>query len=119
MSDGGPEKRKFQRIDTQVKVILTLPGQIQGSKFINRTVSRNMSRNGVLVSSAVPLDLGSFVLARFEIPGEPNPVEIFAKVVRVAALAGNRYDIGLFFTGFTPEAIDTVRRYLIDEGTKT
>ena len=117
MSGGGIEKRKFQRIDTQVKVMLTLPGQIQGSKFINRTVSRNMSRSGVLVTSAVPLDLGSFVLARFEIPQELKPIEIFAKVVRVSDLPNNRYEIGLHFTGFTPEAIEAIRKYLIDEGT--
>jgi hypothetical protein len=118
MADGGIEKRKFQRIDAQVKVTLTIPGQVEGSRFFNRTVSKNISRSGVLVSSVVPLDLGSFVLARFEMPNEPKPVEIFAKVVRVVMLGEHRHDIGLHFTGFTPEAIETIRKYLTDESAK-
>jgi Tfp pilus assembly protein PilZ len=109
------EKRRFQRLDTRVQVILTYPDKKDGTRMMRESVSRNLSRSGILITNSKAIDLGTFIIAKFTLPNEPEPIEIFAKVVRVEEVGKDRYDIGITFTSFTKEAMEQLKKFLLKE----
>ena len=92
------ERRKYERIDARVKVELT-PYQPGGSQAVTRNAeSRNISTGGLLVSIDSPLEISSYVRARFTMPESSAQKEIIAKVVRVDEVESMlEYNIGLEF----------------------
>jgi c-di-GMP-binding flagellar brake protein YcgR len=91
------ERRQYKRLDAKVDVELTQFDQARGKEITRDTESQNVSVGGLLISSDWPLEISSYVRARFVL-GEDVQKDIVAKVVRVDEVEPlSRYDIGLQF----------------------
>jgi c-di-GMP-binding flagellar brake protein YcgR len=113
---GGSEKRKYKRLDTRVKVELSLYDPAKGKTVPKSAESRNVSAGGLLVSSDRPLEVSSFVLARFTLPGETEQHDFIARVVRVEEVeALRRYDIGLEFVDIVVGDMEKIDQYVEKE----
>ncbi len=97
------ERRKYERIDARVKVELS-PYHPGGPAADPRSVeSRNVSAGGLLVVVDSPIDISSYVVARFTMPDGTERKEVIAKVVRVDEVESLReYNIGLQFIENVP-----------------
>ena len=75
------------------------PYQPGGSQDVTRNAeSRNISTGGLLVTTDSPLDISSYVRARFTMPEGSAQKEIIARVVRVDEVKSLlEYYIGLEF----------------------
>ena len=92
------ERRKYERIDTRVKVEITPYEKGDSSMKSRDGESCNVSAGGLLVSLDCPLEISSFVRARFTMPESDAQKEIIAKVVRVDEVKSLlEYNIGLEF----------------------
>jgi len=91
------ERRQYKRLDARVDVELTHFDQARGKEITRETESLNVSAGGLLLSCDWPLEISSYVRARFTL-GQDVQKEIIAKVVRVDEVEPlSRYDIGLQF----------------------
>ena len=91
------ERRQYKRLDARVNVELTQYDEALGKEIVRDTESRNVSAGGLLISCDWPLEISSYVRARFSL-GEDVQKDIIAKVVRVDEVEPlSRYDIGLQF----------------------
>jgi len=70
----------------------------EGKKQISQT--RNISLGGLYLESASPLPLGTTVQLRFQLPTQPEPVEVAGDVRWVVKKgAGDQSGIGIRFQG--------------------
>lgn len=91
------ERRQYKRLDARVKVELSQYDEARGKEITHDTESRNVSAGGLMISCEWPLEISSYVRARFTLGNEVQK-EIVAKVVRVDEVESlSRYDIGLQF----------------------
>ncbi len=91
------ERRQYKRLDARVRIELTHYDKAKGKEITRDTESRNVSGGGLLISSDWPLEISSYVTARFSLDDDVQK-EIVAKVVRVDEVEPlSRYDIGLQF----------------------
>ena len=115
MTQDGSERRKYPRIGTTVRVTLTFPDVSSNTRKFMVAHSKNLSRSGVLISTPVPPSEGSFVIAKFEVPGEPKAADLFAKVIRVEPSEKGNYDVALIFTNSSKESLEKIKRFLEEE----
>ena len=120
MADGGLEKRRYLRLDTRVKVELALYDQSKGKTVPQSAESRNVSAGGLLVMVERPLDVSSYVLAKFTLPGETEQQDFIARVVRVEEVeALRKYDIGLEFVDIVIGDMEKIDKYVSTEMDKS
>ena len=116
MGFGGLEKRKYMRLDTQVGVELSLYDPAKGKTVPHTAESLNISAGGLLVTVERPLEISSYVLARFTLPGETEQQDFIARVVRVEEIeALRRYDIGLEFVDIVIGDLEKIDKYVTSE----
>jgi c-di-GMP-binding flagellar brake protein YcgR len=113
---GGLEKRRYSRLDTRVKVEIATYDAGKGKTVPQSAESRNVSAGGLLVTLERPLEVSSYVLARFTLPGETEQLDFIARVVRVEEVeALRRYDIGLEFIDIVVGEMERIDKYVTDE----
>ena len=96
------EKRKYKRIDTRVKVELSQYDESFAKTVTRNGETRNVSAGGLLITVDTPVEISSFVRARFSLDGAVKK-DIVAKVIRVDEIESLRqYDIGLEFVEALP-----------------
>ena len=116
MADAGVERRKYSRLDTRVKVELSLYDRAKGKTVPQGAESRNVSAGGLLVMADRPLEISSYVLARFTLPGETEQLDFIARVVRVEEVEAMRqYDIGLEFVDIVLGDMEKIDKYITSE----
>jgi len=116
MDYGGAEKRRYGRLDAKVKVELSLYDPAKGKTTPQSAESRNVSAGGLLVLIDRPLEVSSYVLARFTLPGETEQHDFIARVVRVEEMeALRRYDIGLEFVDIVLGDMEKIDKYVSNE----
>ena len=116
MDYGGVEKRRYNRLDTKVKVELSLYDPAKGKTVPQSAESRNVSAGGLLVTIGRPLEVSAYVLARFTLPGETEQHDFIARVVRVEEVeALRRYDIGLEFVDIVVGDMEKIDKYVTIE----
>jgi len=113
---GGTDKRKYKRLDTRVKVEVSLYDPGKGKTVPRSAESRNVSAGGLLVTIERPLEVSSYVLVRFTLPGETEQHDFIARAVRVEEIeALRRYDIGLEFVDIVVGDMEKIDEYIADE----
>ena len=68
----------FRRIDPRYDRQLEIEVLFEGKKQISQT--RNISLGGLYLESASPLPIGTTVQLRFQLPTQPEPVEVAGDV---------------------------------------
>ena len=116
MAYDGLEKRRYKRLDTRVKTEIALYDPGKGKTVPENAETRNVSAGGLLVSLERPLEISSYVLARFTLPGETEQLDFIARVVRVEEVeALRKYDIGLEFVDIIVGEMERIDSYVSDE----
>src|SRR5215475_8821617 len=88
----------FRRIDPRYDRQLEIEVLFEGKKQISQT--RNISLGGLYLVSATPLPIGTTVQLRFQLPTQPEPVEVSGDVRWVVKQgAGDQSGIGIRFQG--------------------
>jgi uncharacterized protein (TIGR02266 family) len=87
----------FRRIDPRYERQLDVEVVVDGKKHTSRTV--NISLGGLFLDSAVPLEIGVTVQLRFQLPTQPELVEVAGDVRWLVKREDGRQGIGIRFQG--------------------
>jgi uncharacterized protein (TIGR02266 family) len=87
----------FRRIDPRYERQLDVEVVADGKTHTSRTV--NISLGGLFLDSSIPFELGATVQLRFQLPTQPEAVEVAGDVRWVVKRDGNRQGIGIRFQG--------------------
>jgi uncharacterized protein (TIGR02266 family) len=87
----------FRRIDPRYERQLDVEVVSDGNKQTSRTV--NISLGGLFLDTTTPLELGTTVQLRFQLPTQPEPVEVAGDVRWVVKKDGANTGIGIRFQG--------------------
>ena len=87
----------FRRIDPRYDRQLEIEVLFEGKKQTSQT--RNISLGGLYLESAAPLPIGTTVQLRFQLPTQPEPVEVAGDVRWVVKKDGAHNGIGIRFQG--------------------
>lgn len=101
------EKRKFMRLGASLAVTYTT---LDGKAVKAIAFLKDISREGLKLSSETALEAGAAIELKIEIPKEEAPVTAVAEVVSVKKISEVSYSMGLRFT----EIKSTDRTKLID-----
>jgi Tfp pilus assembly protein PilZ len=100
----------FRRIDPRYDRQLTVELTFDGQDHVCR--SRNMSLGGMHVEARNPLPIGAAVSLRFQIPTQPELVEVGGDVRWVVATPGtDQVGIGIRFHGLRARDVWALNRY--------
>ena len=101
----------FRRIDPRYDRQLEIEVLFEGKKQISQT--RNISLGGLYLESASPLPIGTTVQLRFQLPTQPEPVEVAGDVRWVVkkGAAGNQSGIGIRFQGLRARDVWALNRF--------
>ena len=101
----------FRRIDPRYDRQLEIEVLFEGKKQISQT--RNISLGGLYLESASPLPIGTTVQLRFQLPTQPEPVEVSGDVRWVVkkGAAGDQSGIGIRFQGLRARDVWALNRF--------
>ena len=101
----------FRRIDPRYDRQLEIEVLFEGKKQISQT--RNISLGGLYLESASPLPIGTTVQLRFQLPTQPEPVEVAGDVRWVVkkGAAGDQSGIGIRFQGLRARDVWALNRF--------
>jgi uncharacterized protein (TIGR02266 family) len=83
----------FRRIDPRYERQLEVEMLFDGKKQVTRT--RNLSLGGLYVETPFPIPIGTTVQLRFQLPTQPEPVEVAADVRWVVNKGSSTEEIGM------------------------
>ncbi len=116
MADAGPERRKFKRLDKRVKIEVSVYDHSKGKTVPRSAESRNVSAGGILIALDRPLEISSYILVRFTLPGETEQHDFVGKVVRVEEVEILRvYEIGVAFVDIVVGDMEKIDLYVTEE----
>jgi uncharacterized protein (TIGR02266 family) len=83
----------------------------EGKKQVCRT--RNISLGGVYVETPLPLAIGTTIQLRFQLPTQPEPVEVSGDVrwVVTKKAAGEEVGMGIRFQGLRARDVWALNRF--------
>ena len=100
----------FRRIDPRYDRQLEIEVLCEGKKQISQT--RNISLGGLYLESASPLPIGTTVQLRFQLPTQPEPVEVSGDVRWVVKKgAGDQSGICIRFQGLRARDVWALNRF--------
>ena len=101
----------FRRIDPRYDRQLEIEVLFEGKKQISQT--RNISLGGLYLESATPLPIGTTVQLRFQLPTQPEPVEVAGDVRWVVKKEGpgEQTGVGIRFQGLRARDVWALNRY--------
>ena len=100
----------FRRIDPRYDRQLEIEVLFEGKKQISQT--RNISLGGLYLESATALPIGITVQLRFQLPTQPEPVEVAGDVRWVVKTGvGDQSGIGIRFQGLRARDVWALNRF--------
>jgi uncharacterized protein (TIGR02266 family) len=101
----------FRRIDPRYDRQLEIEVMFEGKKQI--TQSQNISLGGLFLESPVALPIGTTVQLRFQLPTQPEPVEVAGDVRWIVKKegAGEKTGVGIRFQGLRARDVWALNRY--------
>ena len=100
----------FRRIDPRYERQLEVEVLFEGKRQTSQT--KNLSLGGLYLESASPLPLGTTVQLRFQLPTQPEPVEVAGDVRWVIKKGpGDQSGIGIRFQGLRARDVWALNRY--------
>jgi uncharacterized protein (TIGR02266 family) len=98
----------FRRIDPRYERELDVEVSFEGKKQTSRT--KNISLGGLFVEPAASLPIGTTVQLRFQLPTQPEPVEV-AGDVRWVTKRGDTTGLGIRFQGLRARDVWALNRF--------
>ncbi len=100
----------FRRIDPRYDRRLEIEVMFEGKKQTSQSV--NISLGGLYLESASPLPIGTTVQLRFQLPTQPEPVEVAGDVRWVVKKEkSDQTGIGIRFQGLRARDVWALNRY--------
>jgi uncharacterized protein (TIGR02266 family) len=101
----------FRRIDPRYDRQLEIEVQFEGKRQISQT--RNISLGGLYLESTTALPIGTTVQLRFQLPTQPEPVEVAGDVRWVIKQEGanEKNGVGIRFQGLRARDVWALNRY--------
>ena len=101
----------FRRIDPRYERELDVEVSFEGKKQTSRT--KNISLGGLFVEPAASLPIGTTVQLRFQLPTQPEPVEVAGDVRWVIKQEGpnDKNGVGIRFQGLRARDVWALNRY--------
>ena len=101
----------FRRIDPRYDRRLEIEVMFEGKKQTSQTL--NISLGGLYLESASPLPIGTTVQLRFQLPTQPEPVEVAGDVRWLVKKEGpgEKSGIGIRFQGLRARDVWALNRY--------
>jgi uncharacterized protein (TIGR02266 family) len=99
----------FRRIDPRYERQLEVEVLFEGKKQVSRTL--NISLGGLFIDSALPLAVGMSVQLRFQLPTQPEPVEVAGDVRWVVKKGAGESGIGIRFQGLRARDVWALNRF--------
>lgn len=99
MTDGGyagPEKRRYVRVDAKVIAWYKTDALGNGAETYG-ALTKNISCGGLLFETDEAVPVGAEVEVEMKVPGSPRMLRSKGRTVRLEAVGGGRYDVGLAF----------------------
>ncbi|MEI6631292.1 MAG: PilZ domain-containing protein, partial [bacterium] len=89
----------------------------RGFKPEQLSVTRDISAGGMLFVSNEPLDIGSILEMKIELPDNEEPIECLARVVRIDEAGDvNSYNVAVCFLDITGAQRSRLNKYIKTEG---
>jgi c-di-GMP-binding flagellar brake protein YcgR len=107
------ERRKYIRLEIPVEVAYVPAGE----KLLRKTDTKNISAEGIRVTSPESMDVGAALEIKLSFENLPNPVHLRGKVKWVKKLSSEDeapFDIGIEFTGIEEDNKNTFLKLLCD-----
>lgn len=98
---GAPERRRFLRVDAKVIAWYRPEGTRAAGAF--GALTKNISAGGFLFESDEAIPLGSNLEIEMKLPGTAEVLRSTARAVRLEAVGGGRYDVGVSFESMPEE----------------
>lgn len=100
----------FRRIDPRYERQIPIEIVIEGKRMTGR--SRNLSLGGMYLEALEPLPLGAAVQLRFQLPTQPEAVEVVGDVRWVVQKPGGReVGVGVRFQGLRARDVWALNRF--------
>jgi uncharacterized protein (TIGR02266 family) len=100
----------FRRIDPRYDRRLEIEVMFEGKKQTSQSV--NISLGGLYLESASPLPIGTTVQLRFQLPTQPEPVEVAGDVRWIVKKEkSDQTGIGIRFQGLRARDVWALNRY--------
>jgi len=108
-------RRKYSRVDTSVKVRIQKYNKEDKTFITDAGMSKNVSAGGLLLAYDKLLQLGSFVMVSFTLPGSTDEeLDFVGKIVRVELMPDGIYEYGIMFMRKTPGEYEKLHQYVFD-----
>ena len=91
------ERRKYRRVDAMVKVEVQKYDINMEDIVSEESVTRNMSLGGLLILNDRPLEVPSYIIVSFNLPGTTGRLDFLGKVLRIEELREDLYEVGVTF----------------------
>lgn len=109
------ERRKYRRVKTQVKVAIQKYDRNSKDVSDEEGTTKNMSIGGLLVQHDKPLDVPSYVIVSFGVPGVQEKLDFVGKVIRIEELSTGGYEVGIMFMRVIFGDIKEFSRFVMTE----
>jgi len=106
------ERRRHRRIDAMVMVEIQKYDANAGDIVCEKSVSRNMSLGGLLMLHREPLEVPSYVIVSFTLPGMTGGLDFLGKVLRIEEIGENLYEVGVMFMRMILGEFSKLRGYI-------
>ena len=100
----------FRRIDPRYERQMEIEVTVEGTRQTSQT--KNISLGGLYLESPTSLPIGTTVQLRFQLPTQPEPVEVAGDVRWVVKKGpGDQSGIGIRFQGLRARDVWALHRY--------
>jgi len=99
----------FRRIDPRYDRQLEVEVLFEGKKQVSR--AQNISLGGLYIESTMPLPIGTTVQLRFQLPTQPEAVEVAGDVRWVVKKGPDTSGVGIRFQGLRARDVWALNRF--------
>ncbi len=114
MLEAERERREYRRVSTRIKVDILKYDEDFKDVLYEEGTSKNVSLGGLLVLHDKSLEVPSYVIASFRLPGSDERLDFLGKAVRIEDLGDGTYEVGVMFMRMILGEFKKLNRYITD-----
>ena len=115
MDNESDERRRYRRVGTQVHVSIRKYEPDQQGFSTDEGTSKNLSVGGLLLHHDKPVEVPSYIMISFLLPGSEEKLDFVGKVTRIEELMDGTYEIGVMFMHMILGDFGKLMKYISSE----
>lgn len=104
------ERRRYIRVDARVITWYRVGGA--SAPEVYGALTKNLSAGGLLFETDEAVPPGAHIEVELKVPGSPKVLRLAGRSVRLEAVGGGRYDVGVAFESMPPADRATIETYI-------